>query len=126
MQTNNWPTHLLRCSKKLHGIEITCTAFEQVTRQIPDGAFLFVDPPYFNADQDKFYTCSFSKEDHYRLCELLFKHKDRIKYLITYDNTLEIRELYEWVTEMHDKEWNYTINRTDDQRNGKKLEHNYK
>jgi len=27
---------------------------------------------------------------------------------------------------MHDKEWNYTINRTDDQKNGQKKENNFR
>ena len=39
---------------------------------------------------------------------------------MTYDNSLEVRELYPWVEDMHEKEWNYTINRTDDQKNGTK------
>jgi DNA adenine methylase len=28
-----------------------------------------------------------------------------------------VRELYHWAEEIHDKEWNYCINRTDDQKN---------
>jgi DNA adenine methylase len=40
--------------------------------------------------------------------------------LLTYDNSSEIRELYEWVYKIYEKEWNYTLNRTDDQKNGTK------
>jgi DNA adenine methylase len=40
---------------------------------------------------------------------------------VTYDNTPEIQEMYSWAFGIYDKEWNYTINRTDDQRkNGNK------
>ncbi len=45
--------------------------------------------------------------------------------MITYDNTPEIREMYNWCTSIQDNEWNYTINRTDDQRNKCKLKDGY-
>lgn len=92
--------------------------FEDVIDNVPDGSLLFIDPPYFNADQDKFYQHFFSKNDHFRLAECLQRNTDRLKLFITYDNTPEIRKLYNWMTEMHDKEWNYCIQRTDDQKNG--------
>ncbi len=115
MQPKNWPAHLRRCSAKLQGVELTCEDFERTVEQAPDGAFLFVDPPYFNADQDKFYTHSFDKHSHYRLAKLLREQSPRLNFLITYDNSPQIRLLYNWATQMLDKEWNYTINRTDDQ-----------
>ena len=118
MRPENWPRNILRTSTKLQGVKLTSFDFERVIEEAPDDSFLFIDPPYFNADQDKFYQFSFKKDDHFRLNEILKKHKNRIKFLITYDNSQEIKELYDWVTEIHEKEWNYTINRTDDQKNG--------
>jgi len=115
MQPKNWPGHLRKCSAKLQGVEITCWDFEQVIVQAPDNAFLFIDPPYFNADQDKFYTHSFTRESHYRLEHVLQQHSHRLKFLLTYDNSPEVRQMYHWSTQMLDKEWNYTISRTDDQ-----------
>lgn len=115
MQPKNWPAHLRRCSQKLQGVEITNVDFEQVIRDAPNDAFLFVDPPYYNADQDKFYTHSFDRTDHYRLARILHEHSHRLKFLLTYDNSPEVRRLYQWSTQMLEKEWNYTINRTDDQ-----------
>ena len=47
--------------------------------------------------------------------QCLLRNRHRLKFLITYDNSLEIRELYQWAHTIVDKEWNYTINRTDDQ-----------
>lgn len=126
MRPENWGRNILRTSAKLQNIEITCFDFEQVIKVVPDGSFLFIDPPYFNADQEKFYTHSFSKNDHYRLVQLLSEHKDRIKFLLTYDNNLEVREMYHWATQIYDKEWNYTINRTDDQKNNQKKEQEFK
>lgn len=124
MTPQNWPRHLRKCSAKLQGVKFTNWDFEHVLDKTPDGAFLFVDPPYFNADQDKFYSVTFSKDDHYRLAKALRKHARRFKFLLTYDNTPEVRVLYSWAHEILDREWNYTINRTDDQRkngNGKVL-----
>ena len=116
MQPKNWPTNILRTSSKLQGVEITSLDFEFVIDNSPNHSLLFIDPPYFNADQDKFYTHSFSREDHFRLVECLRRNTHRLNIFITYDNTQEIRELYSWMQEMHDKEWNYCIQRTDDQK----------
>jgi DNA adenine methylase len=115
MQPKNWPGHLRKCSAKLQGVEISCLDFEQVIAQAPDQAFLFVDPPYFNADQDKFYTHSFDRDNHFRLAQVLHQHSHRLYFLLTYDNHPEVRRMYHWSTQILEKEWNYTINRTDDQ-----------
>ena len=118
MRPENWPRNILRTSTKLQDVRLTHLDFEKVIEEIPKDAFLFIDPPYFNADQDKFYTHPFKHEDHFRLRDVLKAHKDRFKFLITYDNSPEIRDLYHWAVDLHEKEWNYTINRTDDQKNG--------
>ena len=115
MQPKNWPAHLRRCSVKLQHVEITRLDFEQVIAEAPNNAFLFIDPPYFNADQDKFYTHSFDRESHYRLERVLHHHRHRFRFLLTYDNSPQVRALYHWSNHVLDKEWNYTINRTDDQ-----------
>ncbi|MBM4275111.1 MAG: DNA adenine methylase [Deltaproteobacteria bacterium] len=120
MRPENWPNNVLRASKKLQGVNLSCDDFEKIIDNAPDGAFLFVDPPYFNADQDKFYSCIFTKEDHYRLNDTLYRNKERLIFLLTYDNIKELIDIYHWVTEIHEKEWNYCINRTDDQKNGLK------
>ncbi|TAE33255.1 MAG: DNA adenine methylase [Candidatus Kapaibacterium sp.] len=116
MRPENWGRNILRTSQKLQGVQITCLDFETVLEQVEDDAFLFIDPPYFNADQDKFYSYSFVYDDHIRLSKALKQHQHRIKFLLTYDNSPEIRIMYDWANEIHDKEWNYTINRTDDQK----------
>jgi len=116
MRPENWARHLRRCSEKLQDVAITNHDFECVIENSPDGAFLFIDPPYFNADQDKFYTCSFLEYDHIRLQTILRTHAHRIKFLLTYDDSEEIHRLYDWATSIETQEWNYTINRTDDQK----------
>lgn len=118
MQPRNWGANIKRVSQKLQNIKLTSLDFEKVIDSAPDGALLFLDPPYFNADQDKFYRCIFTKNDHYRLATCLKRNYKRLLLFITYDNSPEIRSLYEWMGEMHAKEWNYCIQRTDDQKNG--------
>lgn len=117
MTPKNWPRNILKTSEKLQGVRLTSWDFEQVVEESPDGALLYIDPPYFNADQDKFYEHFFSREDHLRLERCLFQHHERLKLFISYDNVPEVRQLYHWAHEMHEKEWNYCIQRTDDQRN---------
>ncbi len=121
MVPENWLSHLRTVSEKLQNVTILSKDFEEVLETLPSGYFLFIDPPYFNADQDKFYTCSFKLEDHIRLAKALKKHQKKFKFLITYDNSEEVRELYTWCTAMLDREWNYTMNRTDDQKKGLQL-----
>lgn len=120
MRPENWPRNILRTSAKLHDVRLTSLDFEKVVKEAPNNSFLFIDPPYFNADQEKFYTHFFKKEDHFRLRDILEKNKERISFLLTYDNSPEVREMYAWAQDLHEKEWNYTINRTDDQKNGTK------
>ncbi len=126
MCPENWPPHLRTCSDKLQGVELTSMDFEIVIDGLPDGAFAFVDPPYYNADQQKFYNCAFDLADHGRLAACLQRNVHRLKFLLTYDDHPEVWEMYEWVESVSNREWNYTINRTDDQRNGVKLKDGFR
>ena len=121
MRPENWPRHLRTVSDRLQGVKLTSLDFEYCIDSMPDGAFLFVDPPYFNADQKKFYPCHFEMIDHIRLNECLKRNNDRLVFLITYDNSEGVRELYRWCDVMEEREWQYTISRTDDQKNGRNL-----
>ncbi len=121
MRPENWPPHLRTVSDKLQGAELTSFDFEAVIDGLPDGAFAFIDPPYYDADQRKFYRCRFDREDHDRLEQCIKRNADRIMFLLTYDQHPDILEMYDWVECINNKEWNYTMNRTDDQRNGRKL-----
>lgn len=118
MRPENWPRAILQASAKLQEVRLTSYSFEKAIGEAPNDAFLFVDPPYFNADQDKFYTCAFSRDDHNCLERVLHEHRKRVKFLLTYDDSPEIRQLYSWAQAILSKTWNYCINRTDDQKNG--------
>lgn len=115
MQPKNWPAHLRKCSEKLQGVELQCGSFENIITSAPTGAFLFIDPPYFATDQARIYTYKFTKDDHMRLKEVLMEHRDRVNFLLTYDDCPEIRKLYSWA-DFLEQEWQYTLARTDDQK----------
>ena len=126
MRPENWPPHLRTVSDKLQGVDLKSLDFEEVIDGLPDDYFMFVDPPYFNADQRKFYTCVFDLNDHLRLAQCLERNSGRLKFLLTYDDHEDVRRMYDWALDISSQEWNYTINRTDDQRNGRKLEHGFR
>lgn len=122
MRPENWGRQLIKNNLKLKNVELYNLDFEELISKYKNkDAFIFLDPPYFNADQDKFYTVSFNYEDHLRLMKLLKKLPNNIKFLLTYDNSKEIRSLYKWAKIKDPQEWNYTISRTDDQKNKKKM-----
>ena len=117
MRPENWPRHLRTVSDRLQDVELTCLDFEVVIDSMPRGSFLFVDPPYYNADQKKFYPHNFEMADHIRLKECLERNKNKLQFLITYDNSPEVKDLYKWCDILENQEWQYTISRTDDQKN---------
>lgn len=126
MCPENWPPHLRTVSDRLQGVELTCMDFELVIDALPNGCFLFIDPPYYAADQQKFYSCAFSVEDHLRLVECLKRNSERLPFLLTYDEHPDVKRMYAWVESINNRQWNYTINRTDDQRNGTKLKDGFR
>ncbi|MEW6204489.1 MAG: DNA adenine methylase [Pseudomonadota bacterium] len=123
MRPENWPRQLLKNEAKLRNVEITNLDFEQFIYSLPfdQELFIFLDPPYYNADQDKFYRAAFTREDHHRLALCLKNLPKNVKFLLTYDNSPEVHELYDWADHATPHEWNYVISRTDDQKNKKKL-----
>jgi len=119
MRPENWPRNILRTSQKLQNVKLTSWDFERVMWEIPNNAFVFVDPPYYSARQDNFYTHHFTQEDHFRLKNTLRANSDRFQFLLTYDDVPKIREMYAWANAIDGKEWNYTVGRTDDQKKPK-------
>lgn len=126
MRPENWPPHLRTVSDKLQGVKLSSIDFEFVIDRLPDGCFVFVDPPYYGADQQKFYNCIFSIDDHKRLAKCLEHNANRLMFLLTYDDHNTVRSMYRWVETITNRQWNYTINRTDDQRNGFKLKDGFR
>src|SRR5208283_3430198 len=56
--------------------------------------FIYLDPPYF-VKGSQLYLNYYERADHALLARFL-KRVDRLKWLVTYDDTKEIRSLYDW------------------------------
>ncbi|MDQ5965093.1 MAG: hypothetical protein QG625_1248 [Cyanobacteriota bacterium erpe_2018_sw_39hr_WHONDRS-SW48-000098_B_bin.30] len=76
----------------LSGTRITCEDFKEPIIAEGNDVFLFLDPPYFTATKLYGKDGSLHAFDHWKLAKLLAKTNHR--FLITYDDCPEIRELY--------------------------------
>lgn len=107
----NWRNFLVPAGEKLRGTKLTSIDFEKVIVSQPKGkqVFMYLDPPYFHADQKRAYNESFSIEDHNRLA-LLLKNTPYL-FCLSYDDCLEIRNLYDWAY-IHERSWFYNTANT--------------
>jgi len=78
----------------LSGVRITNVDFEEVIKAPGKDVFIFLDPPYFTATRLYGKNGSLHSFDHERLAAILKKSKHR--FLITYDDCDEIRQLYDF------------------------------
>lgn len=96
VQPNKWGERILQASQKLQDIELSSFSYEKLLFEKPKGncVLLFIDPPYYKADQKRAYVKSFEKEDHIKLAENL--KTTPYNFILTYDDDAEIRKLYDW------------------------------
>ena len=92
-----WHERLSHCGDKLEGVKLTNYDFDEVIN-VPsvNQVLMFVDPPYFKPPKKKHYRHGMSKSDHIRLANCL--KGSNHKFLLTYDDCKDIRELYNWAT----------------------------
>jgi len=95
---DRWAPRILQAHEKLQGVKITSQDFKSVIEAPPesDSVFMYIDPPYYEADQKRAYEHSFIQTDHERLAVLL-KETD-LSFCLTYDNCEPVRALYDWAT----------------------------
>lgn len=105
VQPHKWPERIKKASEKLRNTQITNLHFRDIiTEPSNNEVLLFLDPPYYKADQKRAYRHSFLEKDHQELLELL--KCTNFKFCLTYDDCPEIRELYSWAN-INQKEWMY-------------------
>jgi len=93
--------------ERLSKYKITSWDFEKIiSEKSKEPTFMFLDPPYSESRQVAAYNHAFTKEDHIRLAQLLKKTK--IPFLLTYDDTEFIRDLYDWACQKP-YTWTYSI-----------------
>ena len=105
VQPDKWPARIMEASSKLEESNITSVDFtEVINKESENKVLIFLDPPYYLADQKRAYLHSFKIDDHIRLMECL-KRTDH-KFCLTYDNCDEVKELYKWAN-IHEYNWMY-------------------
>ena len=69
----NWVKFLSDVHPKLKGVNITNLDFSEVVKAPQRGksVLMYLDPPYYKADQERAYIKSFKEADHVRLADLL-------------------------------------------------------
>lgn len=100
--------YMRKIGTKLENYKITCMDFEKVITAKPmyGDVFIYLDPPYAESRQIAAYNHAFSKEDHFRLSKLL--KKTDFPFLMTYDDTEFIRDLYDWAYQKSFT-WTYSV-----------------
>ena len=103
---SRWGERITEAGKKLHNVKLTFVDFTKVIEAPARGknVFIFVDPPYYLADQKRAYVHSFRLDDHVRLAKTLKKTPH--KFCLTYDDCDEVRNLYKWA-KINAVEWRY-------------------
>ena len=109
MRPEKWIPHLRTVSDKLQGVDLTAMDFEEVIDKLPNGFFVFADPPYWAVAQNQLYSCDFGTEDHERLAACLRRNRDRFPFLLTYDDHPAIRDIYQWADHLSSHEWIYRM-----------------
>jgi DNA adenine methylase len=105
VQPDRWADRIIQAGQKLEKVKITSKSFLDVINEPSDKkVWLFIDPPYFKADQKRAYFHSFTISDHLQLLESLKKTKHF--FCLTYDNCEEIKELYSWAN-IYEIDWRY-------------------
>lgn len=105
------PEHLIKNIDKLNKIVSGCFfsngTWEYAMDLVKDkNAFVYLDPPYFNAGP-QLYKHSFNLKQHEKLSEYL--KSANFRWLLSYDNADEIKKLYSWA-KINEIETTNTIN----------------
>ena len=102
----NWGEFIEGAGVKLEGTKLTADDFEKVVSAPPIGSrvLLYLDPPYFHADQKRAYTRHFRESDHDRLADLL--RVTDFQFCLSYDDCPEIRSRYSWAR-IFERSWLY-------------------
>jgi DNA adenine methylase len=106
VQPIKWPQRVLEAGSKLeNNVHITSTHFRDViSAPSTNKVWMFIDPPYFLADQKRAYFHYFNLDDHLELEQLL--RKSNHKFCLTYDNCDPVKKLYSWAN-LHEIDWMY-------------------
>jgi DNA adenine methylase len=60
----------------------------------PDETLIYLDPPYYVKGRDLYYDY-YEPEDHAQVARFITENINRQRWIVSYDNVAEVRELYE-------------------------------
>lgn len=75
----------------LHNLD-AIKLIEKISSQLPDKTLIYFDPPYYLKGKD-LYVNHYKHEDHLLVSEMISGITDH-KWLVSYDNEIEIKKLY--------------------------------
>jgi DNA adenine methylase len=102
---------------KRYSLRFSGVDFSEVILEDTKDAIIYLDPPYFVKGND-LYQHGFNTEDHIRLANCLKNTKH--KWLLSYDDCDEIRDLYSWATIEELDGVSYSITALKDKDSGKR------
>lgn len=107
----NWGAFLRKAAPKLCGAEMFSDDYSNILEMPAKGkkVLMYLDPPYYHADQKRAYTKPFTINDHIRLAHDL--QQTPFQFCLSYDDCPEIRELYNWAN-IYDVSWLYNTDNT--------------
>lgn len=97
---------LHRASRKLQHVDLTVMDFAHTIKEAPEGAFLFIDPPYSlhnSPSKAKKYLNKFGRKGHTKLATLLRDRFNEIKFMLCYRADSEAESLYTIDEKMYKK-----------------------
>lgn len=68
-------------------------AIKFIKKKFKDNTFIFFDPPYYQKGS-QLYKNHYKPDDHMKIAKQIKKLDDSIKWIVTYDDVKEIREIY--------------------------------
>lgn len=103
---SSWGKFLYEVAPKLEGVDLYSLDFTEIIKMPARGdrVLMYLDPPYYHADQRRAYTKSFEPADHERLSGCL--KLTPFHFCLSYDDCPEVRELYSWAN-IYDVNWLY-------------------
>lgn len=112
---HRWKDLIMLASDKLQGVKLTALDFRDLFKQVPSDAFMFVDPPHYQAKKDSLYRHDMSAIDHQALATGLKTLHDQahLEFLLCYEDCEPVRQLYPWALIEASGQWQRKVNRSD-------------
>ena len=97
---------IFNVSRKLQGVKLTSAMFAEVIKAVPNGTFLFIDPPYSlgnSKSKANTYLDRFSRQDHIKLASALKRRSADIKFMLFYKVNPEAEKIFSSIPNINKK-----------------------